>query len=78
MPAFDFSPWRNTQRGLWLGDFRLENGRILVKSTGDWINNDLQVWRDTGRWLTYYAFVRWHGFWVRLTRRPGVRLSAVK
>ncbi len=74
MPAIDFSPQRNTQRGLWLGDFRLEDGRILVKSTGVWINNDLQLWRDIGRWLTYYAFVRLHGLWLRLTREPGPRV----
>lgn len=65
---------RNTQRGLWLGDFRVENGRILVKATGVWIKNDLQLWADIFRWLTYYAFVRLYGLWVRLTKAGGPRI----
>ncbi|MFZ2029310.1 MAG: hypothetical protein WAU68_03295 [Vitreimonas sp.] len=63
--AIDFTPGENSQRGGWLGDFRYENGRILVKSTGVWMKNDFQLWADIFRWLTYYAFVRWHGLWAR-------------
>jgi hypothetical protein len=62
--ALDFTPGRNTQSGGWLGDFRYEDGRILVKSTGVWMKNDLQLWSDIFRWLTYYGFVRWHGLWA--------------
>jgi len=62
--AIDFTPGRNSQRGGWLGDFRYEDGRILVKSTGVWMKNDFQLWADIFRWLTYYAFVRWHGLWA--------------
>jgi hypothetical protein len=62
--AIDFTPGQNRQRGAWLGDFRYEDGRILVKSTGVWMRNDFQLWADIFRWLTYYAFVRWHGLWV--------------
>ena len=62
--AIDFTPGRNSQRGAWLGDFRYEDGRILVKSTGVWIKNDFQLWSDIIRWLSYYAFVRWRGFWA--------------
>jgi len=63
--AIDFTPGKNSQRGNWLGDFRYENGRILVKSTGVWMKNDFQLWADIFRWLTYYIFVRWHGLWAR-------------
>lgn len=63
--AIDFTPGKNSQRGNWLGDFRYENGRILVKSTGVWMKNDFQLWADIFRWLTYYALVRWHGLWAR-------------
>lgn len=62
--AIDFTPGQNRQRGAWLGDFRYKNGRILVKSTGVWMKNDFQLWADIFRWLTYYAFVRWHGLWA--------------
>lgn len=74
MAAIDFSPQRNTQRGAWVKDFRLENGRILVKSTGVWMKNDLQLWADIFRWLTYYAFVRLNGLGASLTRPPGPRI----
>ena len=68
--AIDFTPGKNSQRGNWLGDFRYENGRILVKSTGVWMKNDFQLWADIFRWLTYYAFVRWHG--LRAPRGPRI------
>lgn len=74
MTSIDFAPGRNTQRGAWLGDFRYERGRILVKSTGVWMKNDLQLWADICRWLTYYAFVRAHGLWARLTKPAGPRI----
>lgn len=72
--SIDFTPGRNTQSGGWLDDFRYENGRILVKSTGVWMKNDLQLWSDIFRWLTYYAFVRMHGVWALLSRRRAVRI----
>jgi len=72
--AIDFTPGRNTQSGGWLGDFRYENGRILVKSTGVWMKNDFQLWSDIFRWLTYYAFVRLHGVWAALSRPRGARI----
>jgi hypothetical protein len=74
MAALDFSPKSNTQRGPWLSDFRYENGRILVKSTGVWMKNDFQLWGDIRRWLTYYFFVRLVGYWVRLSGRAGPRI----
>lgn len=74
MSVIDFAPGQNTQRGAWLGDFRYERGRIFVKSTGVWMKNDLQLWADIGRWLTYYAFVRARGMWARLTRPAGPRI----
>lgn len=74
MVTLDFAPGKNTQRGAWVTDFRLEGGYILVKSTGVRMKNDLQLWSDIFRWLTYYAFVRLHGFWVRLTRPAGPRI----
>ncbi|MBC7767310.1 MAG: hypothetical protein H7124_00835 [Phycisphaerales bacterium] len=74
MSAIDFTPGRNPQRGAWLGDFRYEGGRILVKSTGVWMKNDFQLWADIARWLTYYAFVRARGFWARLTLPAGPRI----
>jgi hypothetical protein len=63
--AIDFAPGRNTQAGAWVKDFRLEDGYILVKSTGVRMKNDLQLWSDIFRWLTYYAFVRVRGFFAR-------------
>jgi len=72
--AIDFSPRRNTQTGAWVGDFRYERGRIYIKSTGVWLKNDLQLWADIGRWMTYYAFVRLAGAWTRLTQKPGPRI----
>ncbi len=45
-----------------------------VKSTGVRFKNDWQLWADIWRWFTYYAFVRLHGFWARLTRPAGPRL----
>ena len=72
--AIDFTPGRNAQRGGWLDDFRYENGRILVKSTGVWMKNDLQLWSDILRWLTYYGFVRLHGLIAALTRSRGPRI----
>jgi hypothetical protein len=70
----DFAPGLNTQRGAWVKDFRLEDGHILVKSTGVRIKNDLQLWSDIFRWLTYYAFVRAHGFVASLRRPMGPRI----
>lgn len=72
--AIDFTPGENSQHGAWLGDFRYEDGRILVKSTGVWMKNDFQLWADIFRWLTYYAFVRWHGLWTGLGARRGPRI----
>jgi hypothetical protein len=72
--VLDFAPNKNTQRGAWLTDFRYENGRILVKSTGVWMKNDVQLWSDIFRWLTYYAFVRLRGLWTSLTKAPGPRI----
>jgi len=38
---------RNTENaaplGLWLSDFRAENGRIFVKATGIWLVNEWQL-----------------------------------
>jgi hypothetical protein len=70
----DFAPGRNTQRGSWLGDFRYQDGYIIVKSTGVWMKNDWQLWSDIFRWLTYYAFVRLNGFWAWLTKPAGLRI----
>lgn len=71
--TIDTSPNKNTQRGLWLGDFRLENGKITVKSTGTTFANDLQLWGDIRRWLTYFFYVRLVGFWAALTK-PATRI----
>lgn len=70
----DFAPGLNTQRGAWVKDFRIEAGYIHVKSTGVRIKNDLQLWSDIFRWLTYYAFVRAHGFLASLRRPLGPRI----
>ena len=70
----DLAPGKNTQRGFWGFDFRIENGYVHVKSTGVRFKNDWQLWADIGRWFTYYLFVRAHGFWVRLTRPAGPRI----
>lgn len=67
-PNIDFSPGKNTQRGAWTGDFRYEDGRILVKSTGTWMKNDWQLWCDIARWFTYYWFVRLYGVWAWATK----------
>ena len=72
--AIDLAPGRNTQSGFWGFDFRLENGYVHVKSTGTRFRNDWQLWVDIGRWFTYYAFVRLHGFRARLTRPAGPRI----
>lgn len=72
--AIDFAPGRNTQAGAWVKDFRLEEGYIHVKSTGVRIKNDLQLWSDIFRWMTYYAFVRAHGFLASLRRPLGPRI----
>jgi len=69
----DVAPGKNTQRGLWLGDFRIEDGYVFSKTTGVRFKNDLQLWGDIRRWLTYYTFVRLHGFWASLTK-PGPRV----
>ncbi len=74
MAAIDFAPGRNTQRGAWVKDFRLEDGYVHVKSTGVRFKNDLQLWSDIARWLTYYTFVRVRGAWTRLTAPPGPRI----
>ena len=70
----DFAPGRNTQHGAWVKDFRIEGGYIHVKSTGVRIRNDWQLWSDIFRWLTYYAFVRTHGFLASLSRPLGPRI----
>ncbi len=74
MPIFDLAPGRNTQRGFWGADFLLVDGYVHVKSTGVRFKNDWQLWTDIGRWFTYYALVRLHGLWVRLTRPRGPRV----
>jgi hypothetical protein len=74
MAVSDVSVRGKVQRGAWLRDFHYERGRILVKSTGVWMKNDLQLWADIGRWLSYYAFVRLRGLWVRLTKPAGPRI----
>lgn len=74
MAVLDFSPRRNAQRGAWVSDFRYENGRIFVKSTGVWMKSDVQLWSDIFRWLTYYAFVRVNGVRAKLTKRAGPRV----
>lgn len=71
MAAIDFTPGKNTQRGAWVKDFRLENGYVHVKSTGVRFKNDWQLWQDIGRWFTYYAFVRLHGVWAHLSGKTG-------
>lgn len=72
--TLDFAPGANTQRGLWLGDFRYEDGRIFVKSTGVWMKNDWQLWSDIGRWLGYYALVRAKSFWNLISFKRGPRI----
>jgi hypothetical protein len=72
--SIDLSPGRNTQRGLWLGDFRYENGRILVKSTGVWMNSNVQFWADIRRWLGYYGLVRAKSLLNLLTLKRGPRI----
>jgi hypothetical protein len=74
MPTFDLAPGKNTQRGFWGTDFQLVDGYVHVKSTGVRFKNDWQLWADIWRWFTYYAFVRLHGFWVRLTKPRGPRI----
>lgn len=74
MPVIDLAPGSNTQRGFWGLDFRLVDGYVHVKSTGTRFKNDWQLWKDIGRWFTYYAFVRLHGVWAQLTRPPGPRI----
>ena len=65
MGVLDLAPGSNTQRGFWGLDFRLVDGYVHVKSTGTRFKNDWQLWKDIGRWFTYYLFVRLHGFWMR-------------
>ena len=74
MPIFDLAPGRNTQRGFWGSDFQLVDGYVHVKSTGVRFKNDWQLWADIWRWFTYYAFVRLHWFWMRLTKPRGPRI----
>ena len=74
MAVLDFSPRQNTQRGAWVSDFRYENGRIFVKSTGVWMKNDFQLWSDIFRWLTYYAFVRLNGYWAKISKPAGPKI----
>lgn len=74
MPVLDLAPGKNTQRGFWGTDFRLEDGYVHVKSTGVRFKNDWQLWADIWRWFTYYGFVRLHGFWARLTKPAGPRI----
>jgi hypothetical protein len=47
---------------------------VHVKSTGTRFQNDWQLWADIFRWFTYYAFVRAHGLWARLTQPAGPRI----
>jgi hypothetical protein len=70
----DFAPGRNSQRGAWVKDFRLENGYVHVKSTGVRFKNDWQLWQDIGRWFSYYTFVRLHGLWSHITGKTGPRV----
>jgi len=72
--ALDLAPGRNTQRGFWGFDFRIEDGYVHVKSTGTRFKNDWQLWSDIGRWFTYYLFVRAHGLLAHLTGRTGPRI----
>ncbi len=72
--TLDFAPGVNTQSGLWLGDFRYEDGRIFVKSTGVWMKNDWQLWSDIGRWLGFYALIRAKSVWNLLTFKSGPRI----
>jgi hypothetical protein len=74
MPVFDLAPGRNTQRGFWGFDFRIEDGYVCVKSTGVRFRNDWQLWSDIGRWFTYYLFVRLHGWRASLARPAGPRI----
>ena len=74
MNVFDLAPGKNTQRGFWGTDFQLVDGNVHVKSTGTRFKNDWQLWADIWRWFTYYAFVRLHGFWARLTKPRGPRI----
>lgn len=74
MPILDLAPGRNTQRGFWGFDFQIVDGYVHVKSTGTRFKNDWQLWADIWRWFTYYAFVRLHGFWARLTKPAGPRI----
>jgi hypothetical protein len=71
MATLDFAPGKNTQRGAWVKDFQLVDGYVHVKSTGVRFKNDWQLWKDIGRWFTYYAFVRLHGVWAHLTGKTG-------
>jgi hypothetical protein len=70
----DLAPGKNTQRGFWGFDFQIVDGYVHVKSTGVRFKNDWQLWKDIWRWFTYYAYVRLHGFWTRLTKPAGPRI----
>jgi hypothetical protein len=73
--VIDFTPGRNTQTGAWVGDFRLDSdGYVHVKSTGVRFKNDLQLWRDIGRWFAYYVFVRLNGALAHLSGKTGPRI----
>ena len=74
MATLDFAPGNTTQRGAWIRDFQLVDGYVHVKSTGVRFKNDWQLWKDIGRWFTYYAFVRLHGLWARLSGTTGPRI----
>lgn len=71
MGVLDLAPGNNTQRGFWGLDFRIVDGFVHVKSTGTRFKNDWQLWKDIGRWFTYYLFVRLHGVWAHLTGKSG-------
>lgn len=71
MAILDLAPGKNTQRGFWGFDFQIVDGYVHVKSTGVRFKNDWQLWKDIGRWFTYYAFVRLHGVWAHLSGKTG-------
>jgi len=70
----DLAPGKNTQRGFWGFDFQIDDGYVHVKSTGVRFKNDWQLWKDIGRWFTYYLYVRLHGLGARLTMRRAPRI----
>lgn len=58
---------------LWTADFRVERGRVKVRTTGADIPFDRALVAEALVWLAYYVPVRAKAAWTRLTR-PGPRI----